>query len=245
MPIAKCEAKSGDCGFIDFWARRPLNASVRQLVQPEVLKSASLAAAATSLLCWPRLLLWPGRPYPVWYLEAVLFLGGIVLWAFVFAWHASYSGHSVFPSKIPPRPFALATLAAVLIAAVLSVWLDPVLRLENTADYPRDLTEWISMTLFNLAFSQLFLVFAPFAWLVRLFRNTSLAAALTVSFSLIVLASKAHASGTTIPPGLLIGVATVRIVIASFSVYFYLRGGVWLVSWWTLLLHARHLIHMR
>ena len=72
---------------------------MRRLAEPEVLKSAAMAAAAGSLACYPRLALWPGRPYPMWYLEAVLFFGGLVLWAFVFAWHTKYTDQPVFNFK--------------------------------------------------------------------------------------------------------------------------------------------------
>jgi hypothetical protein len=60
---------------------------MRRLADPNVLRSAILAALLTTLACAPRVLLWTTRPYTLGYLEAVLFFGSIVLWAFVFAWH--------------------------------------------------------------------------------------------------------------------------------------------------------------
>src|SRR2546421_126926 len=53
---------------------------MRDLAQPRVLKAAASAAFVSALASYPRLALWPNRVYPLWYLEALLFLGGTVLW---------------------------------------------------------------------------------------------------------------------------------------------------------------------
>jgi hypothetical protein len=66
-----------------------------------------IAAAISALVCYPRLSLWANRVYPLWYLEAVLLLGGTVLWAFVFAWHTKYTGRPVFNWKCEPGPWRL------------------------------------------------------------------------------------------------------------------------------------------
>lgn len=144
------------------------NHRVRRLAQPEVMKSAAIAASLSALLCLPRILLWPKRPFPVWYVEATLFLGGFVFWAFVFAWHSEYSRRPVFTLKIKPNLLAMATLAGILTAVGLHFFLDPALRITTPDDYPANLKDWIAMTLFTLSFTQLLLVFAPFAWLIRL-----------------------------------------------------------------------------
>jgi hypothetical protein len=214
---------------------------MRSLAQSEVLKSASLAALLTSLACYPRLFLWPSRPHALWYLEAVLFLCGIVLWAFVFGWHTRYTGRPVFTVKIGVLPFVGVTLAAIAIAMVLRVWLDPSLRLRTPEDYPATVQQWAALTLFSLAFTQLYLVFAAFAWFVRLFRHTDMAAALTVLFGLFVLVIKNQGSPVPMSSGLLLGLLVSRLVVGTLSVYIYLRGGVLLVWWWGLLLQSRHL----
>ena len=58
---------------------------MRNLAQPRVLKLAGIASLVTALACYPRLSLWLNSAAPIWYLEAVIFFCGIVLWGFVFA----------------------------------------------------------------------------------------------------------------------------------------------------------------
>jgi len=98
------------------------------------------------------------------------------------------------------------------------------------------------MALFSMAFNQLFLVFAPFAWLVRLFQNRRMAIVLTVLFGAFVLTIKSRFSTAPIPSLLFATLLAVRIGMGFLSVSFYLRGGVLLSWWWTLLLEARHLL---
>ena len=100
------------------------------------------------------------------------------------------------------------------------------------------------MTLFRLAFTEVFLVFAPFAWLIRLFQNRSLAIGLTILFSLVVFVMKNHSSPDPIPLNLFSSLLAVRLGTAMVALYCYLRGGVFLVWWWVLLLETRHLIHI-
>lgn len=213
---------------------------MRDLGKPEVLKSATLAAVAMALVCYPRLATATNLHYTTWYLESLLFLGGIVLWAFVFAWHTKYSGTPVFTLNIGLWPLVLATVSGVL-AAVLLLRGDPTLRARTPADYPTNFQQWVAMTLFSLAFTQLFLVFAPFAWLMRLFRRKETAWLMTVLFGLFVLGVKNRAPAAPMPPMLFLGLLIFRIVAGFLSVYFFLRGGVLLVWWWTLLLQSRHL----
>jgi hypothetical protein len=109
-------------------------------------------------------------------------------------------------------------------------------------DYPASLRQWLAMALFSLAFNQLFLVFAPFAWLVRLFQNQRVATVLTVLFGAIVLAIKIHSTPVPISPALFAALLVGRIAMGFLSVSFYLRGGVLLSWWWTLLIEARLLL---
>jgi hypothetical protein len=218
--------------------------NVRSFAQPGVLRLAVTAALATALACYPRLSLWPGRPNPIWFLEAVIFLSATVLWGFVFAWHTQYTNRPVVTFKVESRPLAAATLVGLCAAIVLHVFVDPSLRLKIPEDYPADLEQWLAMTLFSLALSQLFLVFAPFAWLVRLFKNRWVATALTVLFGVVVLVMKARSSPTPIPPALLAALLVVRIVLGFLTVLFYLRGGVMLVWWCGFLVEARHLLNL-
>jgi hypothetical protein len=217
---------------------------VRDFSQPRVLKLAAIAALATAVACYPRLLLWPGRPQPIWFLEAVIFLGTTVLWGFVFAWHTPYTGRPVFTFKMELKPFVAATLAGICGAISLHFFLDPSLRLATPDDFPNDLEQWLAMALFLLSFSQLFLVFAPFAWLIRLFQNRQIATVLTVLLGVLVLVLKSQSSPTPIPPSLFAALLIVRIVSGVLSVLFYLRGGLVLVWWWGFLIEARHLLNM-
>jgi hypothetical protein len=215
---------------------------MRRLAQPDVVNSAALAALICSIACLPRLILWPERPFSLWYLEATLFVGGFVLWAFVFAWHTEYTRRPVFTTRIPARDFALATFVGVAVALSLMLTLDPVLEVRTPQDYPSNILEWIAKTLFGLAFLQLFLTFAPFAWLVRLFKNSKLAFVLTVLFGLVVLALKHERSPDPAPPTLFAALLVTRIAIGSISLWLYLRGGLLLTWWWGVLLEARHLL---
>jgi hypothetical protein len=122
------------------------------------------------------------------------------------------------------------------------LFLDPSLRLKTPEEYPADAKQWLAMALFSLAFNQLFFVFAPFAWLIRLFQNRRMAICLTVLFGVIVLAIKYQSSTIPIPSLLLAALLAVRIGMGFLSVSFYVRGGVLLSWWWTLLIESRHLL---
>jgi hypothetical protein len=214
---------------------------VRDLAQPRVLRLASLAALATALASYPRLSLWVNRAYPIWYLEAVLFFCSTVLWSFVFAWHHQYSHRPVFTTRQEPGPFLTATLAGIAMATAFHFFVDPSLRLKVPEEYPADPKQWLAMTLFALTFNQLFLVFAPYAWLVRLSKNRQVATGLTVLFGAIVLTVKTGSlSHTPIPSLWLAALLAVRIGMEFLCVSFYLRGGMLLSWWWTLLLEARY-----
>jgi hypothetical protein len=218
---------------------------VRDLAQPAVLKSAALAAAGSALACFPRLWIAPRLPYPLWFSEAVLFLGGIVLWAFVFAWHTKYTGRPVFQLKQDPGWFGWVTMLGLVAAAVMHFGLDPAMRNRLPEDYPANLGEWIASLLFNLTFTQLCLVFAPFAWLVRLIRKPTTAMMLTVLIGVFVLYRKYHTSPPILSPWLLVGLLMARVGVGFLSVLFFLRGGMVLVWWWCLLLHLASLAAIR
>ena len=100
------------------------------------------------------------------------------------------------------------------------------------------------MLLFSLAISELFLLFAPFAWLMRLFKNRWVATNLTVLFGVLVLVLKMQSLPAPLPPWLFVTVVTGRIVMGFLAVSFYLRGGVLLVWWWTFLFESRHLLNL-
>jgi hypothetical protein len=218
--------------------------AMRALGKPEVLRSAITAAAASCVACYPRLAMATELKYPVWYLEGILFLGGIVLWAFVFAWHEDYIHRPIFTFKLDPLGFGVATITGVLGAVCLYSFVDPSLRVATPREYPTSLWQWIAMTLFSLTFTQLFLVFAPFAWSARLFRRVDAAAVLTVLFGVFVLAIKQHRSPTPAPALLFSELLLFRAIGGAISVWLLFRGGVLLVWWCDLLIQSRYLFEL-
>jgi len=216
--------------------------NMRDFTQPRVLNLAAIAALASALACYPRLSLWLNRSAPIWYLEAVIFLCCIVLWGFVFAWHTQYTHRPVFVLKIEPGPFIAVTLVGIIAALVFHLFLDPSLRSKIPEEYPADLKQWFAFVLFSLAFNQLFLLFAPLAWLMRLFKNRWVAATLTVLFGAFVLTIRTQSLPTPVPLLLLVALLAGRIAMGFLAVSFYLRGGVMLIWWWTFLFEARNLL---
>ena len=192
----------------------------------------------------PRLSLWLNRSEPVWYLEGTIFFCSIFLWGFVFAWHAQYTHRPVFILKPERGPLITATVVGIIAAAVFDLLLDPSLRSKIPQDYPADLEHWFAFVLFSLALNQLFLLFAPFDWLMRLSKNRWVATNLTVLFGALVLAMRIQSLPIQFSPMLLAAVLTGKIVLGFLAVRFYLRGGVLLVWWWTVLFEARHLLNL-
>src|SRR3974390_2340420 len=117
---------------------------MRRLAQPKVVTSAAIAAALSAIFSWPRMLLWDTRKMPVWYLEATVFLGGFVLWAFVFAWHTEYTKRPIFIFKFKPSLVAAATLCGIFLALSFHFFLDPSMRRVTPQDYPADFPHWIA-----------------------------------------------------------------------------------------------------
>ncbi len=217
---------------------------MRLLLQPRVLNVAGMAALGSALACYPRLSLWLHRPAPIWYLETAIFVCSIVLWSFVFAWHAPYTGRPVLVFKVESRPFLLATLTGIIAAMGYHRWLDPLLATVLPEEYPADVKHWLAAVPFALALNQLFMTFAPCDWLLRLLKNRRLAIGLTALFGAGVLALKLDALRMPLPPLLLAALLAGRVVFGLLAVSFYLRGGVMLVWWWTFLFEARHLLDL-
>ena len=214
---------------------------MRRLANPSVLKSAGVAALLTSIVCYPRFAQWQSN-YATWYAESVMFFGSFVLWAFVFAWHTEFTGQPVFHKGVEPRLWLTATVAGVLVATVLHVYLDPTFKLRTPADYPTSVGEWLAKTAFAVAFYPLFLTFAPFAWAVRLSHRVWIAAVFTVLFGVFVMSIKFQSAPTPLPTAAFVELVVLRLALGMGSVFFYLRGGAGLAWWWALLLQLRHLL---
>ena len=200
-----------------------------------------MAALLTSLVCYPRLAQGQSN-YVIWYAEAVMFFGSLVLWAFVFAWHSEFTGRPVFHKGVEPRLWLTATFTGVLVATVLHVFLDPTFKERTPADYPTSVEEWLAKTAFAVAFYPLFLTFAPLAWAARLSHRVWIAAVFTVLFGVFVMTIKMQSAPTPLPPTVFLELLALRLVLGVGSVYFYLRGGAGLAWWWALLLQLRHLL---
>jgi hypothetical protein len=217
---------------------------VRSLAKIEVVKTAAVAALVGALACYPRLVHWPRPAYPIWYLEAVLLLGGFVLWAFVFAWHGQYTGRTVFNVRPGVGPITLVSVTGIVAGFMLHQFVDPAFRARTPEDYPTSLTEWLAMTLFLLAFNQLFLVFAPFAWALRLSKRSWLAILFTVLFGLLVAVMKSRAAPAPATGGMLGLILIVRAAVSFLSVWIYARHGIVVTWWWGFLLQTRHLFDL-
>src|ERR1035437_10053030 len=107
-------------------------------------------------------------------------------------------------------PLALATGAGLATALFWHFAIDPWLRIKAPADYPTTMEQWLAMTLFSLGLKQLFVVFAPFACLIRLFGRKEPAFILTVVFGIAVVVIRAYRSPSSMLadpffPGLLQG----------------------------------------
>ena len=188
--------------------------------------------------------MWSNPAYPVWYLEAVLLLGGFVLWAFVFAWHTKYSGRPVFNFPLELKPFVVISAVGILGAFLLHQFVDPTFRARTPEDYPANFEQWLAMTLFTLAFNQLFLVFAPFAWALRLFKGSWTAILFTVLFGVFVAVIKTRSSSTSVTDSLFCLIVIVRAAVSFLSVWFYSRHGIVLTWWWGFLLQTRHFVDL-
>jgi len=180
----------------------------------------------------------------VWYLEAVLFLSGIVLWAFVFAWQTRYTGRPVFRVKVGVRRWVEATLAGIVCTVILYYIIDPTLRLRMPEEYPGSIWELVAMVMFSLGFGQLFTIFAPFAWLVRLLKNEKAAMTFTVVFGMFLMVAKRQTLHVSLPLNLSVYLAMLTFSSAILSIYFYLRGGLLLAWWFALVMFSRHLVQL-
>ncbi len=217
---------------------------MRSFAQPRVLARAGLAALATALACYPRLALWLARPGSLQFVCLTLLWTTFILWGFVFAWHEQYSGNPVFPIRWQPRLWGMATVYGLTATIFLCLCIDPQYRLASPDSYPTNFQSWTAMSLFALAFDPLFYCFAPYAFFVRLAHRQNIASVLTVIFGVFVLFLKLH-SAPRQPPIWLMAEQMAGTVIAGFlSLYFYLKGGAWLVWWPLLLTQLRHLLSL-
>lgn len=214
---------------------------MRHLLQTRVLLCSTLAALGSALAAYPRFLLWPDRKIPVWFLETSIFVCSIILWAFVFAWHRTYSRRPIFWVSWDLKKFSVVTLAGLISATAWHWWLDPVLKQKMPDEFPANGQQWLAWTVFSLGFSQLFLTFAPFDWWMRLCRHQKASIILTALVGVGLVALKLDAQQVGLSAGLWTVLLTAKFVGGLLLAIFYLRGGMALAWWWAFLIETRHL----
>lgn len=215
---------------------------MQHLLQPQTLGAAGIAAAVSALACYPQLALQPIPQLPVWFLEANLFVCAIILWGFVFAWHAPHTGRPVFMFKQEPRTFLIATVAGLGVAAIFHLCFDPALRAKFPKEYPKDLQAWAASVPFSFGLTQLFLTFGPCDWAMRLAKDRRAALIFAGLFAAFVQWMKIRTLGTPVSPLLVTALLATRFAGGFLAAWFYLRGGALLVYWWALLVAGRHLL---
>lgn len=217
---------------------------MQRLAQPEVVRNASLAALVTTLAAYPRLALWVTRLYALEILCLAMLLTSFVLWAFVFAWYPVYAQRQVFRRPERPGDWGLTTLLGLAGALVLQLGVDPVLRGSSPEDYPTTVMSWVAVLLFTLAFAQLFLCLAPFAFFLRLLRQPAWAMGATVLVGVVLLLLQLQRVPVSLSPAFIGFLLIVRVIFGVVSVWLFYRGGVGLVWWWTVCLHGRLLLSL-
>ncbi len=217
---------------------------MRSLVQPLVLKTAAAGAAITTLASYPRLILWTARPHQLWLLTLTLAWASFFLWSFVFGWHSKYTRQPALIVKTTRRWWGAATLAGLLGAVILMRFIDPVLRPLIPDDYPGTVAAWLAVTLFILAFEQLFLCLAPFAFFLRLSQRPGIATGLTVLFGVFLLYLKMLSWAGQFSSSFILELFVWRLLTGFLSVSFFLKGGALLNLWWIFLMQIRHLVYL-
>lgn len=213
---------------------------MRSFADPSVLLRAAIAAALTTLACYPRVAHWSSREDAVWFLMSVIGWTAFVMWAAVFAWQEKHGHCEAFPKRIAPRLWLITGALGLTGAAISFHFGDPVLRTLAPTDFPHNPAQWAEHVCFNLALEQLFLCFAPFAFCVRLLPNVKAAGVGVVLFGLLVFALKLQSVAAALSGEMLVGLACFRALHSAVAVWLYAQGGAWLVWLFALLLLSRH-----
>jgi hypothetical protein len=216
---------------------------VRALLEPRVCRTAALASAVSAAACLPRLWLWETRPEPLWFLGLVLWWGAFILWSFVVAWYPRYTGRGLWALPTGGRVWGIATGCGLLASGVLDQLVDPILRPVAPLEYPATGAAWAATVLFNLSFTQLFLVIAPYAVFMRLARDERWASGLTVLVGVLVVMRKTGMYLDQLGGFELAVVYLWRIAASLATVWLFRAGGLWVALWFVFLLQTRHLFH--
>ena len=215
---------------------------MRHLGKTDVLRAAGIATLLTGGACYPRLSIWDKLEGQALANLLILMWCIFVLWAFVFAWHKEYFKREPIRTDLPGPFWALIVAAGLATAVIVRLMLDPWLRGVAPWNYPESGMEWTAVVLFALFFGSLFLIFAPFAFFIRLTRDARVSSVVTVLGAVAVmmlryLATSEDRSGTT---AAILGVVFAGQ--ATVSLTLYLKGGALAVWLFMFLVETRHLI---
>lgn len=212
------------------------------LTAPPTLRRAALAALLTTAACLPKLAGWAQSPFPVWFSALTIALTSAVMWAFVFAWEKPHLGRAPFDLPRSRNLWLAATGFALVAAAYRLLVLDPALVANGLVIRPTSAAEWAAAGLFQLAFLQLFLQFAPTSLCARLFRDRRAAIALVVGLGLYtswrMITRNDDAPSAALTAQILLG----RALGDAVAVAFYQRSGAFVAWWIAAVLHLRHLV---
>lgn len=214
---------------------------MHSLTAPATMRRAGLAALATTLVCLPKLASWSQALYPAWFSALTVALTSAVMWAFVFAWEEARLNRAPLALPRGATLWVAATGFGLAIAAYRGLALDPILVARGLGERPATVGAWAAAALFQLAFLQLFLLFAPVALCARLFRDRRVAIGAVVALGLYInwrlLDRQPDAVTTALAAQILLG----RAATDACAVWFYQRGGVFIGWWIGLLVYLRHL----
>lgn len=197
------------------------------------------------LLCLPRITSWQERTDAFWFLALVLAWCLFVMWGFVFAWESVHglAKPLAFPGNI--KIWATLPIIGLALGTFLRLAVDPAFRAVFPRDYPISVSGWIHQTLFQLAFVEVFLCYAPLAFFARLCPNHNVVAGLVVGLNVFVLVVKL---GTVpeLPPIDSVGALfAYRAGVTIGAIWLYRWGGIWPVSLLVLTIQSRHLMELR
>ncbi|MGB0581250.1 MAG: hypothetical protein ACPGVU_16245 [Limisphaerales bacterium] len=217
---------------------------MRLLAQPDILRSAGLASVVSGLLCFPRLQAAQRYEEMLIFAVLMLFWCQFVLWAFVFAWEPAYGKAEPLTIQRNPKHWALLMAGGVMVAGYQYFLVDPGYRAVAPNEYPYTFNAWWRQVLFTMAFSELFLCYAPLAFFVRLAQDEEWAMKLTVGFNVFFVAVKLFTMPQAPGAATIIALLILRLGIAYAAVRLYRWSGILAVSLLVLITQSRHLLRV-
>ena len=217
---------------------------LRRLSNRQVMKQSVVAALGVGLFCLPRIVFWEDRP-DFWLLMwGILVWCLFFLWLFVFAWHELYGENRIFQWKVAPKILLPVVAISLVWSLILATCCDPVLRELNPKEYPDSELDTVVRTFFTVSLESLFLLFAPFAILLRLSKSVKAAYCLTLVLALLTAGMKMNSLANQLPLPWMGALFGIRLVGSGLLLWLYVKKGapiVWLAS---LIIGLRHLWHM-